>query len=167
MSDLLLKATPELLDGWCGPVVGRPAGNEGTRYAHVPWSAHERHYASSSGYSVLTDALADVYLDLARAECRDRVARVVATRWQIPVRHTAPNWEEWWPQSDAPQWRLGYAARGEGRAHVMFHQRRPRHMYQNDIVVPALASIPADAPPDLRAARALVLCAEAVGVLDV
>lgn len=72
MSDLLLRATPALLDGWCGPVV---------------WNSFAATHCID-GLLLSTDGMADdahgwwgsIYLDLTRAECRDRVARVVAAQ---------------------------------------------------------------------------------------
>lgn len=80
-ADLLLPATPELLDGWCGPVVlrvdehdaevvvvtYRPDTNMvGISYKRQPYI--EGQWAP----------LDCILLDLSRAECRDRVARVLA-----------------------------------------------------------------------------------------
>ena len=64
--DLLLKATPELLTGWCGPISlgGVPA-------AWDPWSQ-----------CIIADVFGShdmpIRFDMTRAECRDRVARVLA-----------------------------------------------------------------------------------------
>ena len=70
-SDLHIQATPELLDGWCGPVVltsrsglTRLCWMDGELYDSSGWCEDSEQYIPM------------LRLDLARAECRDRVARV-------------------------------------------------------------------------------------------
>ena len=83
MDDLLIPATAELLDDWFGPVVYLDCA--------YPWVIrHVRDGAyvvqgtgdgtrgsGGGGYDSGAD-LDDLRLDLSRAECRDRVARVLA-----------------------------------------------------------------------------------------
>ena len=86
MSDLLLKATPALLDGWCGPVVVEiphhgHAGSIALGADLVPLCWDEVGCCDlPDGYS----SAAPHYLALSRAECRDRVARVVFGRVASP-----------------------------------------------------------------------------------
>lgn len=74
---LLIEATPELLDNWCGPVTvkwsdgtGRPDWETAVRdgqYAFIGWMNLDE----------IAKAGGAIYLDLRRTECRDRVARVL------------------------------------------------------------------------------------------
>lgn len=87
MSDpkaLLLKATPELLEGWCGP--GKVVWGDGLVEDCVIrtidgdphfWTEEVCDWWRASDTDIMRFA---IHLDLARAECRDRVARVVAAR---------------------------------------------------------------------------------------
>lgn len=90
-SALLLRATPALLEGWSGPAVFRFEGVDAavTVVGFNPTSgmvaiAYVRNgFVEGQGVPV-----GDVYLDLARAECRARVARVV-------LHHTRSNDDAW------------------------------------------------------------------------
>lgn len=70
---LLVPATPALLDGWCGPVwwshrtIALAGVNDGELWG-LCWDTG----------AFRTVPIAEVHLDLSRAECRDRVARVLA-----------------------------------------------------------------------------------------
>ena len=66
MSDLLLKATPSLLDGWCGPV-SRQIPECDFEPGPFAWPSEQTVGWVLHCYS----------LDLSRAECRDRVARLL------------------------------------------------------------------------------------------
>lgn len=79
---LLLQATPALLDGWCGPVEvdGRETVvDRGRVLDFADWEPAE-------------DFIAGVWLDLSRAECRDRVARVVAAVLGVPLAERGALW---------------------------------------------------------------------------
>lgn len=66
MSDLLLKASPSMLEDWCGPVattLGQwTVALDGRVPSSIPWRPDSLH------------------LDLSRPECRDHVKRLVARR---------------------------------------------------------------------------------------
>lgn len=79
MTNLLLKATPELLAGWCGPgcwgdqpvvILGLAQGEKLGARIICPRAVAPK--PISIKFSTL-------YLDLSRSEVRDRVARVVAS----------------------------------------------------------------------------------------
>lgn len=80
---VLLQANEALLSGWCGPVQGEHGEGavllvEGDS-ALVAWL----HPASPVRRSVVK--ITTLYLDLSRAECRDRVARVLEKRGHFPA----------------------------------------------------------------------------------
>lgn len=72
---LLLSVTPELLDGWCGPVVFRWDHNGPKRAHMVSWDGDL--YDDCGLVEDQEEYRQGLHLDLARAECRDRVARVL------------------------------------------------------------------------------------------
>ena len=115
MSELLLQATPELLDGWRGPaaycdgsscVVVESPTNAGQPFpTTLVWDRPSGRHPKGVTRWGRTE---NVYLDLARAECRDRVARVIAEhhfggiddllmttapRWFCRWLHTEPTWD--------------------------------------------------------------------------
>ena len=97
--DLLLKATHELLDGWCGPVMWRGllVHCKGTVVGDEVWVCDHR------GQFLVS--LADLHLDLSRAECRDRVARV--------VRRHEPYGLTWLPGDGGVHWMVRAVSRSE------------------------------------------------------
>ena len=83
---LLVQATPELLDGWCGPVLLETQG-----LGWVPGVVLDGVAAilSEHGECKAVDALDDrklahVHLDLSRAECRDRIDRAIMAALDMP-----------------------------------------------------------------------------------
>lgn len=82
---LLVQATPDLLEGWCGPVVVRDRTTE----HHTVWQNGGWLDTFTRRWRPLGDG--NVHLDLSRAECRDRVARVLAR----VLGGTAPNGVTW------------------------------------------------------------------------
>lgn len=164
---LLLQATPALLDGWCGPVVLPDVEMHGAIVTHGMSYA----YVWSDG-GICRYEPADLYLDLSRAECRDRVARVVAV--SAGLRHEVRDWA-WYPVGslgshydvtggpDVP-----HPAMPEAR----FHSAVTRGWKPGDMVrrvIPALAGIdPNDAtrlPDGSRLVDALALAIVARTVL--
>lgn len=87
---LLLQAKPDLLDGWCGPVMaGRTPERTNPCALLRPGSRKDTWVTSAYSYSLDCGA---IWLDLARAECRDRVARVAWARiTNSPTWTTAPD----------------------------------------------------------------------------
>ena len=75
-SDLLTPATAELLAGWCGPVVeaGLPVVVLGPCAQAGAFMVADANGVSGQAW------LSALRLDLSRAECRDRAARVLAER---------------------------------------------------------------------------------------
>lgn len=79
-SRLLVPATQALLEGWCGPVVWLPAG--ATTGIPATWDGRVgvisyRHGGVVDAWDWETTTDDALLLDLSRAECRDRVARVL------------------------------------------------------------------------------------------
>lgn len=110
---LLLSATRALLEGWCGPggLDGRLVLVDGDGELVVlldgAWIFYNAAYLP-----VVFDEdmrpMGELTLDLSRAECRDRVARVVAAgRWPMQVQSTALRWGTRIPEERA--WVLGGA----------------------------------------------------------
>ena len=82
---MMLEAWPELLEGWCGPVVVRWKNGEPD-----PGCAFDGEilFEEDDGWGALAPwAAATIHLDLGRPECRDRVLRVLAARIGMPVPH--------------------------------------------------------------------------------
>ena len=85
-ADLLLPVAscPGILDGWCGPVVvetvtgWREAAVVGDYIVLV--TDRGRAFVEVAGAAVEPY----IYIDLSRAECRDRVARLMAIRFDLP-----------------------------------------------------------------------------------
>lgn len=95
---LLIPATRALVEEWCGPVVTRATHYGG---AWAPWvvvNAGGGTVTVASSSDAATVTVGDVFLDLSRAECRDRVARVLADIRGIAIRWTT-----------APRFRYGYS----------------------------------------------------------
>ena len=120
MSDLLLEAPPALLDGWCGPVVYRAGGrtpgvvvgtceHKGTRVFRVWWESPA--HPHGTGHPTHPSAL---LLDLSRAECRDRVARVVAAVMRLDT----ANGVQYLLRSGEPQDAPGFIEACGGRIFV-------------------------------------------------
>lgn len=97
---LLLPATRALLEGWCGPGLldNEPVLVDGDNGCVIRLDGTPLDY-DTSYLPVVFDAYmrsrGTLRLDLSRAECRDRVARVVAAgRWPMQVQrvpaHRAP-----------------------------------------------------------------------------
>ncbi len=140
--DLMVQATSDMLDGWCGPgrhrqhgrivimgwnrLPGGPAGDDDAYAIQV--------VQTGAGMWAQPE---DVLLDLRRPECRDRAVRVLAKRWRITPTEAATG--------------LGRAMDGDPRA----------LSYLSDAQAPDLTDIPADLPSDLRAAAALGACLRA------
>ena len=73
MGDLLLKASPRVLENWCGPAVIRSIGlRTVTIGGRVP--DHPDNCESTPWFPK------GLHLDLSRPECRDHVKRLVARR---------------------------------------------------------------------------------------
>lgn len=77
---LLIPATPALLDGWCGPILTAHNG-------HALALAGADGYPGAEVYGLCLEtgayrhaSISEARLDLARAEVRDRVCRVLAER---------------------------------------------------------------------------------------
>lgn len=77
---LLLPATRALVEGWCGPVVVRGLSpfHDGPAVLLGPHDVEE-------GCEVASVSPDEIRLDLSRAECRDRVWRVVVAALGSPV----------------------------------------------------------------------------------
>lgn len=110
---LLLPATRELLEGWCGPGLldNEPVLVDGDNGCVIRLDGTPLDY-DTSYLPVVFDAYmrsrGTLRLDLSRAECRDRVARVVAAgRWPMQVQSTALRWGTRIPEERA--WVLGGA----------------------------------------------------------
>lgn len=110
---LLVPATRALLDGWCGPVdaSGNPAA--------LLWGWDESALVAWLGLgvgSLRQVPMSTLSLDLSRAECRDRVARVVAEKVGLlrmgakPV-CTAPDFTT---RFDLPHWTMAGPQFGNG-----------------------------------------------------
>lgn len=86
---LLIEATPELLEGWCGPVVFRWHHHGPKRAYMVSWDGD---LYDDCGPVEDPDQYRDgLHFDLARAECRDRVARVAWGRVAEPHCRRSPD----------------------------------------------------------------------------
>lgn len=86
--DLMIPATPELLDGWCGPVRTNSGLAGPSRFVFLYRSKSrpgEAVCACRATGNVRGIPFAALFLDLARAECRDRVARVLRPSCQNGV----------------------------------------------------------------------------------
>ena len=156
---LLVPATRALVDGWCGPVVvdGRATVTWWDNGASSVWVETT---PDGDGYWLIA-AIASAALDLSRAECRDRVARVVAglalaPRAGLVDSCTAHTWE-WAPAMDQRRWTLSGNGGGRGWEHFGLKS------------VPALADLdPNDdtrLPDGSRLVDALALAAVARQVL--
>lgn len=107
-SRLLVPATPALLEGWCGPVLAHvydkpePCVLIGPSVLELDDGTEVMDYALHvvDGETFDTAPVDDIALDLSRAECRDRVARVlappglgaIAPRLVCEVAHTGGIW---------------------------------------------------------------------------
>jgi len=90
LAALRLPATPELLDGWCGPIMVHRGLADAPCWVPGVWLGWDGDNVALLNY-VAVDINAEigwpeghedvhvdsVYLDMARAECRDRVARFI------------------------------------------------------------------------------------------
>jgi hypothetical protein len=113
---LLIPATPELLDGWCGPVVVEHSSGrwlwdgEDECLVDADGELHTPDMYGDRDGVVLGVGTADVralMLDLARAECRDRVARVLADAAVGPGGHTSGSeWGCQWGRHGGGSWLL-------------------------------------------------------------
>lgn len=92
--DLLLEATLALLDGWCGPIVVRRGTTHTPLWIPGVWLGWSDEDAATLNYEAVDPTLengaaefrdeVEVYLDLSRRECRDRVARALAVPlWEL------------------------------------------------------------------------------------
>lgn len=86
---LLVPATRALLEGWCGPVVTSSMAGAGVSDGSAVLRVDSGERCRVVGWSYDWYPLRNVFLDLSRAECRDRVARVVLVSEGHP---SAPAW---------------------------------------------------------------------------
>lgn len=112
---LLIKATPELLEGWCGPVrVPDPAWRSAAVWGPSEDPDCPGCWLTWAPFLGLQQWIADqIRLDLSRAECRDRVVRVLA--WECRY---VPEGAWWWNIGDG-RWSLR-APLGGGKGYVTF-----------------------------------------------
>ena len=76
MSDLHIDATPDLLDGWTGPVLLEERGTPNWIPGAAVDGKHVMAWIGPVGfYDVVSDRVR-LRLDLSRAECRDRHQRL-------------------------------------------------------------------------------------------
>lgn len=94
---LHIRATAPLLEGWCGPVVAHDCDGDAHRCVSLGWSNNPhipgawvfdeadtdsfRENEDEPGPQFVSDV--HLLLDLSRAECRDRVCRVLAARFGL------------------------------------------------------------------------------------
>lgn len=115
---LLLPATRALVEGWCGPViVSQNTDDAWLSYGEVDQDGD----VLVAGSHITWYNLDKIRFDLSRAECRDRVARVVAglalaPRAGLVDSCTAHTWE-WAPAMDQRRWTLSGNGGGRGWEH--------------------------------------------------
>ncbi len=173
---LSVPATPELLDGWNGPVVLDRHDRCVVLGPADPWVDDETeevvagvlvYHIDGSGCREPGDvgavAVCDLALDATCFEVRDRLARDLARMLGLEVGATAPAW--YW----APSWRSWVLAVWDERTHMMhtilFSEHAPLFITGPGSAhrhIPTFATIPADAPADLCGDRALVLAHQEV-----
>jgi hypothetical protein len=91
---LLIPATAALVEGWCGPVV---VNYRGRHYEASLWNGGVQTIHGTEGKArrkkgePFWPGVESTFLDLSRAECRDRVVRCLA----IATGHTVPNGVTW------------------------------------------------------------------------
>lgn len=124
-------------------------------WERIPWVSgnHWLEHRCTSDISAEWVRILPLYLPAGR----DLAVRVLAKRLghELRVDPTAPRWEE-----GLDGWILSTRSRLQGREKRLdFVGREVTDAWHGVVIsVPALATIPADAPPDLRTARALALC---------
>lgn len=126
-----------------------------------PW--YDTHGTITGGWWVKQVRVIPLHLGAGR----DLAVRVLARRLEHPIGMTAPVWREY--EIDPGEWVMENAF---GSPHVFTadeelfdREELGAHDHSGDAsYIPALATIPEDAPADLRAGRALVLCLEATPV---
>ncbi len=159
---LLIPCTRALLEGWTGPVHGYVSGGLPTRAVCIG------DFDANGDVYLWTEVGSDpvppssLSLDLSRAECRDRVARVLVATYR-PARSacTAPDW--YWcddgddgPQAE-PEWTLN-----QGADLLRWYVPGPARS-DHEVSVPALGAVdPGDGarlPDGSRIVDALALAA--------
>lgn len=169
MSDLHVTATPDLLDGWTGQALLQ---TQGARWVEgvVLDGDHAAHFVGGSVYrdSIELDLIRRIRLDLSRAECRDRVCRVLAARLlrEVPANGDGYSWRmepvscSWELQTHNRNWMARFAADTSGWFAVDEGNRTGRFPSRS---VPALADLDPDddtrLPDGSRRVDALALAA--------
>ncbi len=157
VGDLLIPATPELLEGWTGPLALLGPGG-GIDYAvHDSWveGSMVLGYPGADEPLPLTDfdGVCAVCLDLTHAEVRDRVARVLWGRASHPGPVVVFRW------ADQQGLQLGWPSGLSKRWTAAYHDDGTEHF--PDQGVPALADLDPDdgtlLPDDSRRVNAEAL----------
>lgn len=146
---LLVPATPDLLDGWCGPV-GVPPWNAkmlGTVVVvdTAPGARQSTCLTTLEGVVRVDHDM--LFLDLSSPECADRGARVLASRLGARAGVTAPLFRRHDATPEFSSWALWD---GEGAAHIATSvpcsPTRSGHPPWPQFYVPALAAIDPNHP---------------------